>query len=67
MNYSQSSDEIPLVYIGKRMRWNLISDSESDDGKTHSPMPTVDPVDGNERTLIKGDVDEWEHKREEND
>ena len=65
MNSSQSSDEVAIVCIGKRKRSNVIADSDSEVGKTHLRMLTVDQLDKDEVTFIQNDVDQVEKEDED--
>ena len=44
--------------FGKRAKVIVISDSDSDDGKTHSPVLTVDQIEQNEVKFIQNGVDQ---------
>ncbi len=53
--FQSSDDEEPIKRVGKRKSAFVISASESDDGKTHLRMLTVDQLDENEVTIIEDD------------
>ncbi len=64
MTDSQSSVQVEIVCIGKRKRANVISDSESDDGKTHSPVLKVDQLDNNDATFIQDEADDADEDKD---
>ena len=52
------SDDSVFERVGRRVKLIVISDSDSDDGKTHSPVLTVDQIEQNEVTFIQNGVDQ---------